>query len=181
MKNILDFNNEKTSEKVFSQGLIISVISILLCIVMLCSVTYAWYSEEANAGNNIITSGNFSLDATVTYINPQTSEAVTVAVDNLSNGSMRCVLEKKGITYTVVLSMTDMANVKGYCAISISDNVDKITETMSKDPEIGADTLCFTITTAEDSTIVSFTPKWGCPAVSTLTDGTAIVLNASTE
>ena len=176
MKNILDFNNGKMSDKAFTQNLLISVVSILLCIGLLCSVTYAWFSKEAEVGNHIITSGNFSLDATVIYITPETSEAVAVAVDTLSDGSMSCILEKKGTTYIVVLSMTEEANVKGYCAISIGNDVNEITVPMSRAPEIGVDSLSFTITTAEDNTVVCFTPKWGYPAASTLTDGASIVL-----
>ena len=177
MKNILDFKNEKISDKAFTQNLLISVVSILLCIGLLCSVTYAWFSKEADVGNQIITSGNFSLDTTVIYINPETSEMVDVAVDTLSDGSMSCILAKKGTTYTVLLSMTEEANVKGYCAISIGDDVNEITVPMSRDLEIGVDSLSFTITTAEDNTVVCFTPKWGYPAFSTLMDGASIVLD----
>ena len=177
MKNILDSQNEKISEKAFSHHLIISVVSILLCIVVLCSVTYAWFSQEADVGNHIITSGNFSLDVSVSTINSETSLTDAVAVEQLSDGSMRCILEKKNTTYTILLSMTEEANVKGYCAISIGDDINEITSPMSKDPEIGVDNLSFTITTAEENTTVCFTPKWGYPASSTIVDGTAIVLN----
>ena len=66
MKNILN-SKEKISEKAFSQSLLISVISILLCIVALCSVTWAWFSTEISSSSSDIKSAY--CDVTVSVMN----------------------------------------------------------------------------------------------------------------
>ena len=181
MKNIIKSKDEKITDKAFSQSLLISVLSILLCIVALCSITYAWFSEEALTSNNTMTAGKFYLDATVTYTESGDTAEKTVDVVKLTDGSMSCTLANKNTTYKIVLSMTEETNVKGYCAISINGGEKQITEPISNDSEIGVKTLSFTITTAEDNTTVSLTPVWGYPANPTVTDGTSIVLGGSAE
>ena len=177
LKNILDLKNEKITEKVFLQSIIVSIISILLCIIMLCSLTYAWFSTETDSGNNVITSANFSLDVSVS----ETDSAAPVAIEELSDGSIKCTLAKKNTTYTVLLSMTDEANAKGYCAFKIGSDVNEVTEPMSKDAAIGKRELSFTIATSDEdaAAVVIFTPKWGYPAASTIVDGAAVVLGGT--
>jgi hypothetical protein len=171
LKNIFNVNNEKISDKAFSRSLLVSVVSILLCTVLLCSVTYAWFSDGQATANHIITAGSFSVDVSVVDDN-----AGEVTVDTLPNGCMIGILENKNTTYTVSLSITPGSNVKGYCAISFNDGENITTVLMSNDPALGVDTISFTVTTAEDSTTVSFIPVWGYPAAPTVEDGDAIVL-----
>ena len=83
MKNILN-SKEKISEKAFSKSLLISVISILLCIVALCSITYAWFSDEALTSNNVMTAGKFYLDASVTSVERSGTASNSVEVEKLS-------------------------------------------------------------------------------------------------
>ncbi len=173
LKNIFNDNNEKISDKAFSRSLLVSVVSILLCTVLLCSVTYAWFSDGQATANHIITAASFSVDVSV-----KDDNAGAVTVDTLSDGSMVSVLENKNVTYTVSLSINPAANAKGYCAISFNDGENITTVIMSNDPALGVNTISFTVTTAEDSTTVSFIPVWGYPAEPTVEDGDAIVLEA---
>jgi len=39
-----------------------SVLSLVLCISMLMGTTYAWFTDNANSSNNIITSGNLDIE-----------------------------------------------------------------------------------------------------------------------
>ena len=48
--------------KTTKYALMSSVTAIILCVVMLMGVTFAWFSDSANTGVNIIRSGSFDLD-----------------------------------------------------------------------------------------------------------------------
>ena len=65
MKNFFECKDEKITEKAFSQSLIISVVSILLCLVALCSVTWAWFSEDVTSSSNTIKTGNCTVMVSV--------------------------------------------------------------------------------------------------------------------
>ena len=48
--------NDKITEKAFRQNMIISVIGVLLCIIILCSTTWAWFTAGISSKDNTITS-----------------------------------------------------------------------------------------------------------------------------
>lgn len=50
-------SKEKLTEKAFKQSIILSFLSIFLCIVALCSTTFAWFTDEVSTGSNKIVSG----------------------------------------------------------------------------------------------------------------------------
>lgn len=66
MKNTLN-SKEKISEKAFKQSITISIIGILLCMVALCSVTWAWFSTEISSSSSDIKSAY--CDVTVSVMN----------------------------------------------------------------------------------------------------------------
>ena len=68
MKNFFDQNDEKITEKSFTRTLVISIISIALCIIALCSITFAWFSDETTSVSNTLSSGSF--DITVSVLDP---------------------------------------------------------------------------------------------------------------
>ena len=57
----------KLTEKGFTQSITVSVISILLCIIALCSVTWAWFSTEISSSSSDIKSAY--CDVTVSVMN----------------------------------------------------------------------------------------------------------------
>ena len=61
----------KLTEKAFKQSITISIIGILLCMVALCSVTWAWFSAEISSSSNDITSAY--CDVTVSVKNNDTA------------------------------------------------------------------------------------------------------------
>ena len=54
-----------TNKKNTRRALFLSVISLMLCCAMLVGTTFAWFTDSAISGNNVINSGN--LDIAVTY------------------------------------------------------------------------------------------------------------------
>ena len=166
MKNFFECKDEKITEKAFSQSLIISVVSILLCIVALCSMTYAWFTAETTSSSNTLTSGSF--DVTVDIVK---TEGEVSTVDNaveFENGKYK--LTEAG-TYIVTLAPTDGTTVKGYCVVTINEETSKsqrtsvITndKTASNEYTMNAP-FKFKIVTTENDTIVEIEAHWGVPA-----------------
>ena len=169
LKNIFRSKEEKVSEKAFSQGLFISVLSILLCLIALGSTTYAWFGVDTSSGNNVIESGKFALLISVTD-----ADGNPIDVTENANGTFGCLFRDCGV-YTVVLAMTeDSTATKGYCDVVFPSSVKKHTDSISRDPDIGIDPLSFTIEITTEGATVSFMPKWGIPAHADIFDGDAL-------
>ena len=45
-------NNEKLSDKAFARLALTSILGILVCIICLCSTTYAWFTGSAQVDSN---------------------------------------------------------------------------------------------------------------------------------
>ena len=156
MKNFFDCKDEKITEKAFSQSLIISVVSILLCLVTLCSMTYAWFTTETTSSSNTLTSGSFDITVSV---KAQDDTLVTPTADG------KYILTS-GEEYTVTLEPAQTATVKGYCIVNINgenkktgvilddEMVDDIYTTATAPFE-------FTIETEKANTVVTFESHWG--------------------
>ena len=159
MKNFLDYTDEKITEKAFMQSLVVSVVGILICIVSLCSITYAWFSGSVSSGNNVLKSGSFDLEIKAV------DGTSTNVVFTKSSGVWS--YEFNPGTYTVTLKTTDTSNVKGYCAITKDNGTTHInTEVMSKDTtDEYKETIKFTLEVSELTNItIKFSPRWGIPA-----------------
>ena len=166
LRNFFDSNDEKLTDKAFSHGIIISVLSILLCIVALCSATYAWFVEEQESSNNVLVSGSFDLDAFVT--------CTTAPELNIEIIDSMCTLNTAG-TYTIKLVISAESTVKGYCGITINNGEKEITVPIYPVSQTGIHELTFTIVKSTDSdTVIKFVPEWGYPANHTIENGEII-------
>lgn len=167
MKNFFDCKDEKITEKAFSQSLIISVVSILLCIVALCSVTYAWFTGETTSGSNTLMSGSFDVDITVSKVEDDVATASTVELteDPTKAGRYICTLEKG--TYEIVLTLTGGSTVKGHCVVTIGNGAEQHTDAIIgnntanvDESTTKTDPFTFKITVTEKTT-VTLEPRWG--------------------
>ena len=161
MKNFWDINDEKITEKAFSQHLVVSIVSILLCLVALCSITYAWFSGEQQSVGNQIVSGTFALEIGVVKNADGMSPERTV--DVTQNGdSFTCELTEAGV-YTFTLTRTGGSTANGYCYVTVGAGEAQPTETIA-DATTAAETdtnpFTFTITT-DSATTVELKPWWG--------------------
>ena len=156
MKNTVSLKNKKPRDKVVSQSMLISILSILMCLLFLCSLSFAWFTARESSGENVIKSSYFALDVEVF---DQNGNDVFVQKDD--NGVQTCTFANAG-TYTVVLKMTDDATAtKGYCQLSISTVAEKMqTKPISKDTSVGVNPFTFTIE-VEANTVAVFESKWG--------------------
>ena len=174
MKNIFSSNDEKLTEKAFSQNLLVSILSILLCVVALCSITYAWFTTNVSSGENVIKSSRFALDIKVLDENGSPIDVI-----NNNDGTYHCTFESTGV-YTVELKMTDDTTAsKGYCEMTINSTDKKQTEPISKDPSTDTDPFTFTIEITSKNTVIVFEPKWGISASSDISKGGQLVVPAA--
>lgn len=167
MKNFFDTTDEKITEKAFSQSIIISVVSILLCIVMLCSLTYAWFSEDVSSNTNKLAAGHFSVtvdsvirneDGGIATANEESVLPDSSGVYNLAKG-----------TYTVTLQLTGETTVKGYCVVVIDDKeyrTEVIVNEQTKNEVYHTPNAPFTfkIKITEAEATVKIESRWGVPA-----------------
>jgi len=155
LKNFFDCKDEKITEKAFSQSLIISVLSIFLCLVTLCSMTYAWFTDGMSSNSNTLTSGSFDITVSME------SEDGTLVMP--IDGKYKLAQGKK---YTVTLEPTQTSTVKGYCIVNIngeSKKTDVILDADMVDDVYTTSTAPFEfiIITDKDNTEITFESHWG--------------------
>lgn len=102
-------NQDKLTEKAFKQSIAISVFGIILCMIALCSVTWAWFSADISSNANNIQSAY--CDVTVSVANSGT------AVDPV-NGAY--TLEKDKV-YEIQIAASGTAKT-AYCILNIGGN-----------------------------------------------------------
>ncbi len=177
MKNTTSSQNKKLPDKVFSQSMLISIFCMLMCLLLLCSMTYAWFRSSTTSNRNVIESGSFALDIDVRDANGN-----VVRVQDNANGTSTCTFSGDAGPYTVTLKMTDDTTAsKGYCQLTIDSVAEKMqTKPISKDPSVGVERFTFTIQVEEDTVIV-FEPKWGISAAADIAHGSTLVFGEEPE
>lgn len=171
MKNTVSPKNKKLPDKVFSQSMLISIFCMLMCLFLLCSMTYAWFRSSTSNASNVIKSSFFDL-----AIDVRDENGNAIHVQHYANAAPACTFANAG-TYTVTLKMTENTTAsKGYCQLTASSMAEKLqTEPISKDPSVGVEELTFTIQ-VEAGTVVSFESKWGISAAADIAHGSTFVL-----
>ncbi len=173
MKNFLDYENEKITDKAFSSVLITSILGILVCIVCLCSTTFAWFSDSVTSQQNIMLAsgeGAISLtvekdavssvsddlsDEAVSTESTESNESSPIILDNISEETT--VMLDAG-TYKVTLSLPGNTP-SGYFVISAGANTyytDYILRHENSTPQTV--TFMLTVNSAQE---LKFTPRWG--------------------
>ena len=144
-------NNEKLSDKAFARLALTSILGILVCIICLCSTTYAWFTGSVQGGNNTIQTANACLLSVSVY--KDGAEVVgTSAADE--NGE---TLELSQGTYTVTLTLPK-ESASGYLIIT-ADGQNYYSDYLQRNDERDQ-ALTFTLNVATAQT-VTFTVRWG--------------------
>ena len=107
-------SQDKLTEKAFNHSIIVSFISIIMCAVLLCSVTFAWFSEDISTSSNIITAGNCTVTVKVEEVIgdveliPDAEGVYTFSADSVYNieitsegtaSSSYCLIVVNGVSY----------------------------------------------------------------------------------
>lgn len=167
---------DKLSDKAFSQSLTISIFSILLCIVLLCSLTFAWFNQDVSSPSNTLEAGQFLVDIVVV------DSSSTAPVGSEKNGVWTYALETAD-TYIVTITVSEQATAKGYCEVSLNGGVLLSTVHLIgenyKGDVTGERTKTITFTVKHEGATpgsLVIAPHWGISADSSIQDGTALPL-----
>lgn len=171
MNQNIQVTNGKISDKVFMQTIVTSILSIILCIVSLCSMTFAWFHEETTSNENALLSGSFNFEASVVRKDAAEGEAaLAVTEDPHKKGVWVCELPREGV-YVVTLILTDDTNVKGHCKVTLGSDTPKRTvpiigeQTKNRGTAAITAPFIFTVTVTEAQTI-TLEPRWGIAVTS---------------
>ena len=185
MKKVTTEKEPYITEKAFWQGIVVSAVSLLLCILAFSAGTYAWFISDVTSNNNALVSGSFDLLVTVTKQGAE-GEILEIPTDEGAKG-WRYTLPADGeeVTYTITLKLTDQATVKGHCVVTIGDSPARHTEPIigistsgadALSPDQLTDPLVFTLTVSE-TVVVTLEPCWGISAAdSVIRQGDDLVL-----
>ncbi|MBQ7378952.1 MAG: hypothetical protein IJW70_04640 [Clostridia bacterium] len=175
-ENLTENQKQDTlTDKAFSQSLTISIFSILLCIVLLCSLTFAWFNQDVSSPSNTLEAGQFVVDIVVT---DDASKAEVVGTEK--DGVWTYALDGVG-TYTVTVTASDQATAKGYCEVTL--NGGEILSTVHligenyKGTVMGEITRSITFTVKHEGTTpgsLVIAPHWGIPSNSTVQTGSVL-------
>ena len=143
---------EKLSEKVFLRLIATSIFGVVMCMVCLCSTTWAWFSDSAPSNENEIKTATECLISI--EVVPEGSDAV---IDVSGTEDTLGVALAAG-NYTVTMSLPK-DSASGYYVIGVGANT-YLTDYIVHHDEETPKTKTFTLTLGTDSEVV-FTPRWG--------------------
>ncbi len=132
------------TSKTTKRALLSSIISIVLCFAMLLGTTFAWFTDNAATGSNVITSGN--LDVVVEYTlgdKDATGELEWNALDGVKDLFQKGLWEP-GHTEVVALRVTN----NGSLALKYTANMNINNETIGKTKD-GKDIVLSEVLTVE--------------------------------
>lgn len=135
-------NKQVKAETNLTKILLPSVLSILLCMTLLCGMTWAWFASTQSTPAATIQAATYHIDVVA-----KNGETV------LTTGQDGKYPLAKG-TYTVTLTASGNAS-KGYCKVTLPDNT--VLRTAQIAPK---NSLTFTLTLTSGGN-VSFSPEWG--------------------
>lgn len=138
-------NKQVKAETNLTKILLPSVLSILLCMTLLCGMTWAWFASTQSTPAATIQAATYRIDVVA-----ETKNGGTV----LTAGQDGKYSLAKDVAYTVTLTASGNAS-KGYCKVTLPDNT--VLRTAQIVPK---NSLTFTLTLTSGGN-VSFSPEWG--------------------
>lgn len=136
-------NKQVKAETNLTKILLPSVLSILLCMTLLCGMTWAWFASTQSTPAATIQAATYHIDVVA-----KNGETV------LTTGQNGKYSLAKDVAYTVTLTASGNAS-KGYCKVTLPDN--SVLRTAQIAPK---NSLTFTLTLTSGGN-VSFSPEWG--------------------
>ena len=160
---------DKLTDRVFVQSIAISIICIVMCMIAIYSMTYAWFNDGVSGGNNVLTAGRFNLSVTVT---DSYGNRINASTD--VDGSSYYRLERID-NYSVPLEMTSDTTVeKGFCSVDANGVAYKTASIKKTDTSFS-----FIVKTESSDTILIFDAAWGLPAEVNIKVGDTLTVGAS--
>lgn len=144
-------NTEKLSDKAFARLALTSILGVLLCIVCLCSTTYAWFTGSVQGDNNKIQAADACL-LSVSVCSKGDAEEVVATVDTQKAVELEC----EG-AFTVTLTLPK-ESASGYLVLTVGGQ-EYYSDYLQRNDETDQ-TLTFTLN-VETAKSVTFTARWG--------------------
>lgn len=143
-----------------------SILGICICMICVCSMTWAWYSAGVSGGTTTLKAARYEI---AVEIKDTSGELITANVD----GSYTL----HAGTYTVALTAHGDAST-GYCKMDVGGRKLHSSQLYTKQSDSHINTLTFTVT-AESAETVSFISVWGTYSGQTveIEDGANILLS----
>lgn len=156
----------KVSDKEFTRIMISSVFGIMLCVMCLAGLTWAWFSGSVSSAANNITAASFNIQIDVKVKDTETTVPHTV-----ENGIYSFSLENNKV-YDVKITADGTATT-GYCEVIFGGNRYHTIQIFNNSDESNSGSLLstdrpqeitFTVN-ATDSTLLKIVPQWGSCAI----------------
>ena len=142
---------EKLTDKAFSHLMLVSFLAIFICVVCLCSTTYAWFTESLPSANNVVTTSECLLTVSV-YADGATDPTEVI------DAAHEATITEAG-TYLITLTLPKDSS-SGYLLVSASGG-DHYVEHILRHTDDAAKTLSFTLVKTTDTAEVTLAPMWG--------------------
>lgn len=141
---------ERITDKVFMQSIVTSFIAIVLCIVVLCSASWAWFNDGSASSSNQIRSGNCTVSVVIS--------ADGTEIANLTNET-QTVTFQSGKTYQIQITSTGTAS-SSYCKLKVGDTTYYTEQISTAAPK---NTCAFTLSFTQN-TEAELATGWGTAA-----------------
>lgn len=149
-----------------------SILSISICLICICGMTWAWYSASIDIDKNTIKAAYYDISVEV-------KDEQDILVEKSNDGNY---ILPTG-TYSVTLTAKGNAST-GYCKMKIADIEKELyTEQMYPTPaNEQKQSITFIIKVEDSSKNISFLPVWGTyKGTSEITDGDGVVYKITQE
>lgn len=156
----------KVSDKEFTRIMISSVLGIMLCVICLAGLTWAWFSGSVSSAANNITAASFNIQIDVKVKDTEKTVPHTV-----ENGIYSFSLENNKV-YDVKITADGTATT-GYCEVRLGKNVYHTIQIFNISDESNSGSILstdrpqeitFTVN-ATDVTLLKIIPRWGSYAI----------------
>lgn len=169
----------KVSDKEFTRIMISSVLGIMLCVICLAGLTWAWFSGSVSSAANNITAASFNIK-----IDVKVKGTETIIPPTEENGIYSFSLENNKI-YDVKIT-ADGTSTTGYCKVILGENTYYTIQIFNISDESNSSSLLstdrpqkinFTVN-ATDVTLLKIIPRWGSYA---RVEGEKLIGNENSE
>ena len=170
----------KVSDKEFTRIMISSVLGIMLCVICLAGLTWAWFSGSVSSAANNITAASFNIQIDVNVKGTETPVSPTV-----ENGIYSFSLENNK-AYDVKIKAGGTATT-GYCEVLFGENVYHTIQIFNISDESNSGSILstdrpqeinFTVNATESTLLLKIVPQWGSYAIA---EGEKLIGNENSE
>lgn len=145
-------NKQVKAETNLTKILLPSVLSILLCMALLCGMTWAWFASTQSTPAATIQAATYRIDVVAETKNGGT--VLTAGQDGKYT-----LAATNGVTYTVTLTASGTAK-SGYCKVTFPNETSLVTEQIKTGKE---NAFSFKLQLDTDGKVIFF-PQWGTPS-----------------